>query len=121
MKNGRSSYLIITIALLVVALLGLLLLATNDISLFFSLLYSPYSFLILALMLVEYLFLKGMDRSKVYKLENDRLKSKRQRDIALMKKIETQIRDIAASPSKEITDQEIRERLKTVLKNLKDI
>ena len=120
MKSKKPPSILIPLTLVIVALLGLLLLATNDVSLFVKILYSPYSFLVLFLMLVEYLFLKGMDRSKVYKLENKRLKLKRQKDIALMKKIETQISALATSINDETKPQEIQKRLDAVLKNLKN-
>ena len=94
MKTSNTPYLLAEIILGIVVLLGILLLLTNDVRLFISLLYSPYSFLVLVVMLLEYIFLKSMDRSRIYKLEIDRLEKMRLKERAFRQRLEKEIDEI---------------------------
>jgi len=121
MKNRKSSHLIPQIVLIIVVLLGVLLLLTNDINVFFSILYSPYSFLLMVVVLVEYVVMKGLDRSRVYKLENERLKAKRQKELALRQNLEKKLTDIQSEIGDAKSSECLREQIQEILRSLKEI
>lgn len=51
-----------------------------------SFLYNPYLGLLLLVMIVEFLWLKSGDRTRIYRLENDRLRNRRAGDEELLKR-----------------------------------
>ncbi|MCC6546800.1 hypothetical protein IT570_06485 [Candidatus Sumerlaeota bacterium] len=52
----------------------------------FSLIYNPTAGLIVLIMIVEFLWLKSGDRTRLYRLENDRLRTKLRKDEDLLKR-----------------------------------
>lgn len=52
----------------------------------FSLLYNPIAGLIVLIMIIEFLWLKSGDRTRLYRLENDRLRTKLRKDEELLKR-----------------------------------
>ncbi len=120
------------ILILVAILLCVLLLFTGSLSTFLSILYSPFSFIILVVIITEYIILKGADRSRIYRIEIDRLRDKRKDDIAFSREIETELqRLVSALCELEATDakqrriswkkitEETREKLQELLQRMK--
>ena len=120
------------ILFLVAILLCVLLLFTGSLSTFLSILYSPFSFIILVVIITEYIILKGADRSRIYRIEIDRLRDKRKEDIAFSREIETELQRLVSAlgeleatdakqrriPWKKITE-ETREKLQELLQRMK--
>jgi len=114
MKQNKTSYLAAEIFLGIVVVLGLLMLLTGDIRRFLSILYSPYSFLLLVVILIEYFILKGMDRSRIYKLELERLKKKRERELETQRELEDQIGELSGNLDKKDLEQRLEKIKKTM-------
>jgi uncharacterized integral membrane protein len=76
-----------TLAVLLILLL-LLLLVSNSVRTFLAIIYSPFAFAIMLIVVLEYVILKAVDRSRIYRLEIERLRSKRAEDIALWRDLE---------------------------------
>ena len=112
--NRKAPFILVQFILILVVAFGVLLLLTNDLNLFIRIFYNPYSFLILAVAIVEYIILKAMDRSRMYRLENQRLKRKRRRDMDMRREVESRIRNVM----QRLDESESTERLK---KELEDI
>lgn len=89
------------IILIVMGLLALIIL-TNNLGALWEKLYSGYSIAIVVIMLVEYLLLKGSDRSTIYRRELEAARVKRRDDLLALRDLETQL-------------VELRGRLATVL------
>ena len=120
------------ILFLVAILLCVLLLFTGSLSTFLSILYSPFLFIILVVIITEYIILKGADRSRIYRIEIDRLRDKRKEDIAFSREIETELQRLVSAlseleatdtkqrriPWKKITE-ETREKLQELLQRMK--
>ena len=121
MKKNYTTYIIVQIILGLIIILGILFLLTHDVTLFFSILYSPYSFLLMIVIFMEYIILKGMDRSRIYKLEIQRLKQKRQKDTDFREKLEKQVQEIQASLEDPETHRGIRKILKNILDSLREL
>jgi len=121
MRLSRSSYLLAEIILILVILVGVLLLITHDWDLFFSILYSPYSFILLVVIILEYIILKGMDRSRIYKLEIERLKRKRHRDLEFHVRMEKQIRELEKYADDPNAGEELKSHLKKILNEFREL
>lgn len=119
-KRSNFSYLLAQGVLVIIALLGLLLLLLDDYTLFARILYSPYSFLVLVIMLLEYVVLKGLDRSRIYKLELKRLKAKREKDLVARRKLDEKLKDIEDELDKQDKKQTRRKigEARKILRNL---
>lgn len=121
MKKNHTTYILVEIVLGLIIILGILFLLTHDVKLFFSILYSPYSFLLMIVIFLEYIILKGMDRSRIYKLEIQRLKQKRQKDMGFHQKLEKQVQEIQTSLPDSEAHQGIRKILKNILNSLREL
>lgn len=120
------------ILILIAILLSVLLLFTGSFTTFLSILYSPFSFIIIVVIITEYIILKGADRSRIYRLEIDRLREKRKEDITFSREIETELHRLVSAlseleasdakqrrvPWKKITE-ETREKLQELLQRMK--
>jgi hypothetical protein len=115
MKKTSLHYLLAEIVLAVILILAILLLLIDDFRLFFSLFYSPFSFLLLVVILIEYIILKSMDRSRIYKLELERLKIKRDKDLAFQQSLESQIKNIYRELDIGFDKEELQRRLKKII------
>ncbi|MBN1900988.1 hypothetical protein JW926_06645 [Candidatus Sumerlaeota bacterium] len=121
MKRNSFTGILTQIILGLIIILGILFLLTHDIEVFFSLLYSPYSFLLMVVIILEYVILKGRDRSRIYKLEIQRLKLKRMKDADFHKRLEKEIHEIQASLDDSEMHQGIHDMLDKILKSLKEL
>ena len=74
--------------LIVLIVIGLLAVATFSVGFdqIFSWLYNPLVGTMIVIMIVEFLWLKSGDRTRLYKLENDRLRTKLRQDEELLKR-----------------------------------
>ena len=81
------------IEILLLAIIGVccFLLITRDINLLVKIFYSKYSFLILMLMIAEYLIIKSNDRSKVYRGELERLREVQDENFVLVREIQREL------------------------------
>ena len=79
--------------LMVIALIVLVLITHNfgSIDLLYEKLYSGTSVFIAVIMLVEFLLLKGSDRSPIYMRELDAARQRRRNDLLAMREMETQL------------------------------
>jgi hypothetical protein len=66
-------------------------------SLIFEKLYSGYAFFIIVVIVVEYLLLKGADRSDMYRRELEAAREKRRDDLLALREIETRLAELQAS------------------------
>lgn len=83
------------IILIVMALLALIVI-TGNLGMIVEKLYSPVIVVIVVVMLVEYLLLKGSDRSAIYRRERDAAREKRRNDLLAMRQMETRLVDLRA-------------------------
>ncbi len=65
-----------------------LIVVTGNFSAIVRVLYSPYAAFVAVVMLVEYIILKGADRSALYRRELEATRAKRRDDLLEMQKIE---------------------------------
>ncbi len=82
--------ILISIGVLVLALV------TGNFRSILDKLYSPYAALIAVIMLVEYVLLKGADRSAMYRRELEAARTKRREDLLTLRKMETKLDEIQA-------------------------
>ncbi|MFH0794721.1 MAG: hypothetical protein V2A74_11880 [bacterium] len=74
-----------------VVVLGLLLLLfTHNL----KLLYNPMMFLLLIVIIGQYLIQKGVDRSRIYQMQLQQLQAKREEDLAFLRDVEREIYEI---------------------------
>ena len=73
---------------------GILIFITGNHRLILDKLYSPYAFFIVVIMLVEYLLLKGADRSEIYRRELEAALQRRRDDLLTMREIERRLVDL---------------------------
>jgi hypothetical protein len=88
--HPRSGELIVLIVIGVLTLVVL----TGNFTRILKMLYSPQAALIAVIMLVEYVVLKGADRSVLYKRELDAARAKRREDLLAMREIEAKLIEI---------------------------
>jgi purine-cytosine permease-like protein len=133
-SHERRRRAVTSAEILVIAaiLLCIVLLFTGSFSTFFSILYSPFSFIILVVIITEYIILKGTDRSRIYRIEIDRLREKRKEDIAFNREIEAELQKLQSAlnepvgtdsgqrriPWKKVSE-ETREKLQKLLQRMK--
>lgn len=82
-----SGEIIILIAIGILALI----VVTGNLSAIWEKLYSGYAVAIVVVMLVEYLLLKGADRSQIYRRELEAARIKRRDDLLALRDLETQL------------------------------
>ncbi len=116
MRLTKTSYIVVIIILVLIIVHGVIFLLTRDWETIYRILYNPYSFFLLVVVIIEYILLKGMDRSRIYKLEVDRLKKKRRKDMEFHVRVEKEIREM----ERHLDDPNAREQLKTLLKKILD-
>ena len=121
MAKSRVSYLLALIILGIIVILCVLLLLTGDVSLFISILYSPFSFLLLVVVLLEYVILKSMDRSRIYKLELEKLKRKRDREMMFRQRLESEFKGLKKYLEEEESGEELQSRLGKISKLFKEM
>lgn len=83
-KRTRSGELAAVITIGVIALI----VVTGNFPAIVRVLYSPYAAFVAVVMLVEYIILKGADRSALYRRELEATRAKRRDDLLAMRKIE---------------------------------
>jgi len=120
MRLSRTSYLILEIILILIIILGVFILIIRDFKKVSELLYHPYSFFLLFVVILEYIILKGMDRSRIYKLEVERLKKKRRKDMEFHVRVEKQIREIQKYTEDPDAREELKSRLTKILNEFKE-
>lgn len=90
-RRGRpifgSGEIIILIVIGILALIWL----TGNLGVVWEKLYSSYAVAIVVVMLLEYLLLKGSDRSPIYRRELEAARVKRRDDLLALRDIETQL------------------------------
>ena len=81
------------IVLLAIAAFCLAVLLTQDLGLVTGLFYSPVAIILLVVVFVEYLIIKGGDRSRLYLLELERMREREQEHVAQTRRALEEIRD----------------------------
>ena len=54
-------------------------------------LYGPAALIIVVILMIQYILLKGRDRSRVYKIEIEKMRAKRHDDVERMRHLETEL------------------------------
>lgn len=127
-KNKKEHSFFLSISLIEIVILcliavSILLIWTGNFSKFIKYSYNSYSFLILLIIIIEYIILKGRDRSRIYLIQIEHLK----KTIAALKnKIienENKITSLEAfiKGSEEIKSEELKNKLTEELGKIKDI
>lgn len=96
---------------------------------FFQQIYSPWLMAVIILMLVEYIVLKGRDRTRILQIERDHMKQKKEKDVRFFREVEEEISQLekearsirhnAGSSLSEKADQELSQ-LEIRLRELKE-
>jgi hypothetical protein len=127
--------MVLLLAIVVVFAIGLAL--TTHGKEFLSNLYRPVAIAFVILLAIEYIALKGRDRSRIYKIELEQARTKRQQDLEFLRgmekeltTIEEKIRSMTKSPSGAIGSvsgapspsdlAEIQERLSALRRSLSE-
>jgi hypothetical protein len=84
--------------MIILMIIGILILivVTGNLRFIWEKLYSAYSAFIAVIMLVEYLLLKGSDRSAIYRRELEAARQKRRDDLLALRDMETQLVELRA-------------------------
>lgn len=101
-RGARSGDLFLLFVVFLVAVL----LVAYDFDRIFSLLYQPVAGIVLVVMVVEYLVLKSMDRTRVYEIENLRLREQRRSDREMMLRARTLLEEKLAQEKGTPSDEE---------------
>ena len=88
--GARTTWLILAI---VVIFLGGIFLSGGGLD-FVRSLYGPVAVIVVILLIVEYVVLKGRDRSRFYRIEIEQMREKRRSDAELLRHLGTRMRDI---------------------------
>ena len=114
----RSGEMMIMIIIALLVLVGL----TGNFSRIAEWLLAPYTAFIAIVMLVEYLVLKGADRSKIYQKDLQALRERRKSDLLLLRDLEAQLAAIKAElealAAEGETADEARKRLEAQVQGL---
>jgi len=57
-------------------------------------LYGPAALIIVVILMIQYILLKGRDRSRVYKIEIEKMRGKRLDDVERMRHLDTELADL---------------------------
>lgn len=96
--------------LIVIGVLALIIVTGNH-EIIFNKLYSPTAAIIVIIMLIEYLILKGSDRSPIYRRELEAAREKRRDDLLMLRAIETRLVDLRARLDNDLEHADEPERL----------
>jgi hypothetical protein len=93
------------IILLLIAAFCVLVLLTQDFGLVTRFFYSPLAIILLIVVFVEYLIIKGGDRSRLYLIEIERMREREQEQVARTRRALEEIQRLRASatPSEGVT------------------
>jgi len=94
------------IVLLAVAAFCLMVVLTQDLGLVTRFFYSPLAIIFLVVVFVEYLIIKGGDRSRLYLIEIDRMREREQELVARTRRALEEIRHGLAHGSRATTPKE---------------
>lgn len=78
--------------------------------------YSHFAILLVVFLIIEYIVLKGRDRSRIYKIERDQARARRREDIEFLREIEERIETVQQDLEGE--GDQARER---ALENLREL
>ncbi len=84
------------VVIICVIALCVLLLVTNNVETFIRVLYSPISFLVLVVVLGEYIILKSADRSRIYKIELEQLRRRQLEYLKVFHLLEQELDNLSA-------------------------
>ena len=112
--------------IIIICLISLcvLLLVSNNVESFIRVLYSPVAFLVLIVVIGEYIILKSADRSRIYKIELDQLRHLQMARIKMFHRLEQQLDEILASLDsiqKNAVDNDSKAQLEQLENNLRKI
>ncbi len=93
-------------------------------------LYEPLPIIVIVILMIEYILLKGRDRSRIYKIELEKMRKKRAGDIEFMRNLERDLQGLRdnidsliesspqESPAAGGNLQDLRDRLERLRKDL---
>ncbi|MCX7765484.1 MAG: hypothetical protein N2246_02105 [Candidatus Sumerlaeia bacterium] len=85
------------VVIICVIALCVLLLVTNNVETFIRVLYNPISFLVLVVILGEYIILKSADRSRIYKIELEQLRRRQLEYLKVFHRLEQELDKLAGA------------------------
>lgn len=86
---------------------------------FFRFLYHPMAIIVVILLLIQYIILKGRDKSRIYRIELEQARRKRQEDLEFFQRLEATIQKLEVqAQSKEHTAVEMREQLEQLRESI---
>ena len=97
--HGRGKNVWLILGIVIVFGVGLVLSGTAGVlfETFANRLYGAFAVLLIVILMIEYILLKGRDPSRVYKIELEALRAKRERDVASMRQLEATLGSLDAS------------------------
>ncbi len=112
------------LVLMAIGILALIVL-TGNFKLIIETLYKPYTALIVVIMLVEYVLLKGADRSQIYRRELEAARERRRDDVLALREMEMQLVELrarlGATLEKEAEPQGLRQALESGIEVTGDV
>lgn len=119
-KRIRTGDIIVVILFLAI----ILMLIQFDFTELFALIYNPIAGLVLLIVIVEFLWLKSGDRTRIYKLEIDKLRKSRREDEDLLRRTRNVLGEAIGKDSQSTTDESLpgdwRRRASDLHKDLED-
>ncbi|MCC5875395.1 MAG: hypothetical protein JJU11_04150 [Candidatus Sumerlaeia bacterium] len=119
-KRVRTGDIIVVILFLAI----ILMLIQFNLTELFALIYNPVAGLVLLIIIVEFLWLKSGDRTRIYKLEIDKLRKSRRDDEELLRRTKTilaeSLSDSEATTSDDNRPGDWRRRASDLHKDLED-
>lgn len=115
--SGEMTILVVIGVLILIAV-------TGNFARIIDALYGPYTVLIAVIMLVEYLILKGGDRSDIYRRELEAARHKRRDDLLALREMETQIVELRAhlqTLANADNDTDAPERLRGTVSHVQEV
>lgn len=112
----RSGELLILIAIGVLVLIAV----TDNWSRIIDLLYGPVTAAVAVIMLVEYVVLKGADRSRIYQRELQGARQRRKEDLLALRDLESRLLEWRAELKTASAPETELERIDAMLKTLRE-
>ena len=116
-KKGRFKVTLAECVLFLIMIAAILLLITDSVERFLEVIYNPYAYAVLVIMMVEYVLLKSSDRSRIYQMQIDQLQQARHDDITFIRSIESRLSILA----KEVKKDDVKEKLNSIATELNEL
>jgi len=116
-KKGRFKVTLAECVLFLIMIAAILLLVTGSVERFLEVIYNPYAYVVLIIIMVEYVLLKASDRSRIYQMQIDQLQQARHDDITFIRSIESRLSTLAEKVKKD----DVKEKLNGITMELNEL